>query len=74
MTARPRWFVPIGGRDATITIDEGLTPPAVRMELPEIPLGVMTSLEACQLGMTLQEASRVAAEMRVKQENRRRRG
>jgi hypothetical protein len=61
---RPRWLVPIGSATATITIDDGFATPAVLLEIPPGQIGgpahTLTPLEACQLGMALQDASAVS--------------
>lgn len=73
----PRWLVPLSsGTTATITIDAGLADPSVLLDVPRGPIGgsarVLSGLDAVQLGMAFTDASRVAAELRVKQESRRR--
>lgn len=74
MTIHPQWLVPIddGSAPVKIEIRDQVVPPCVHVEFGAASR-LLTSLEACQLGMALQEASRVAAEMRVKMQGRRKR-
>lgn len=74
MTTHPQWLVPIDDGSAPVKIEirsERVVPPCVHVEFGA-PSRLLTSLEAVQLGMALQDASRVAAELRVKMERRRR--
>lgn len=74
MTAQPEWLVPVDDGSEPIRIEirsERVSPPCVFVDL-RMPTRLLTSLETVQLGMALQDASRVAAEMRVKLERRRR--
>ena len=76
---RPHWTVPIAsdhGFELEVSDDgnvEVRRPVIVRgRRAATIRVGTFAPLEACQLGMALQEASKVAAEMRVKLERRKR--
>lgn len=70
----PRWLIPIsdGSPPIAITIrSERVVPPCVFVDM-KMPTRLLTSLEACQFGMALQEASKVAGQMRAKLEGRKR--
>lgn len=69
MSKPPRqWSIPMSdGASATISIDEDLCPPAVLLTIPPGAIGgearTLATLDACQLGMALQDASRVAGQL-----------
>jgi hypothetical protein len=76
MTAQPVWLIPISDGSEPIRIEirsERVVPPCVFVDL-RMPTRLLTAVEATQLGMALCEASKVAAEMWVKEERRRKRG
>lgn len=61
----PEWLVPIAGcPPVKIAINDQHLNPMVLVA--DVPPGPMTSLECCQLGMALQEASKVAGQLRAK--------
>lgn len=60
----PRWIVPLASGTATITVDDGLSPPGILLEMP--PLPIASAMQATQLGQALCDAAKHAAQLRLK--------
>jgi hypothetical protein len=74
VTRQPEWLIPVDDGSEPIRVEirsERVVPPCVFVDM-RMPTRLLTAVEAVQLGMALQDASRVAAELRVKLERRKR--
>ena len=68
----PNWFVPVddGSDPIEITIrSERVVPPCVFVDM-KMPTRLLTSLEACQLGLALQDASKYCGQLKAKRGRR----
>lgn len=74
MSSKPRleWLIPVDDGSEPIRIEirsERVVPPCVWIDL-KMPTRLLTPLEACQLGMALQDASREAGQLWAKARRR----